>query len=150
MTVDDRLMDFSYPGEDQPVGVVARTIDRDVLAVIDRLAPMVRQALDLVPERRWDCRYTCSAWRGQLDELGVEVREEGGVGEDDEAFTADRRFIPLDERSGYRESDGRIHRHWWLRVGSGHWLFDPTAHTFEDRGGVETARYVVDGRNLRL
>jgi hypothetical protein len=145
--VDATLINLPVAGNDG-LEVVDRAIDAAVIALMVNLAPVVRASLDVVPGRRADCRYACIAWRRELESRAVEVRIEGGVGEDDEAYTARRQLVPLDQRSGYREGDGRVHRHWWLRVGLGAWLFDPTGHQFDDKGGVDRARYVVDGAVL--
>jgi uncharacterized protein YodC (DUF2158 family) len=69
----------------------------------------------------------------------------GGEGVDDEVFRG-YRLVPLDERSGYREDDGFVHRHWWLGYGPGRLIFDPTVHQFDDRGGVSLDRYVIQGK----
>lgn len=75
---------------------------------------------------------------------GVPVRTIGGEGVDDDVF-CDYRLVPIELRSGYREADSQVHRHYWLVIGDGRRLLDPTAHQFDRRGGVSPDRYVVDG-----
>jgi len=70
----------------------------------------------------------------------------GGVGIDEEQSTSDWQLVPAEARSGYRESDGQIHRHFWLLIGPDHLLFDPTAHQFDNKGGVSLDQYTIDGR----
>jgi hypothetical protein len=142
--LDTTLINLTVSGN-EGLEVVDRAIDPAIIALILRLAPAVRASLDALPGHRADCGYASSAWQRQLETRGVEVRLEGGVGEDGEAYTPSRQLVPRVQRGGYREGDGLVHRHWWLGVGSRGWLFDPAAHQFDDRGGVERARYVVDG-----
>ena len=42
-----------------------------------------------------------------------------------------------------------MHRHYWLEVGPDRLIFDPTAHQFDDNGGVWLDRYTIDGMPLR-
>ncbi len=72
----------------------------------------------------------------------------GGEGVDDDVVSSDYRIVPLDKRSGYRERDGQVHRHYWLEIGPERFLFDPTAHQFDDTGGVSLDRYTVNGEAL--
>jgi hypothetical protein len=145
---DARLIDFTYPGEDQPAGVFERGLSQDLVAIVDALADSVRVGLDISPGQRRDCMYTCAAWERALRACGTEVQLRGGVGVDDEAFVG-YRLVPLDRRSGYREADDEVHRHFWLEIGGDHLIFDPTAHQFDERGGVSLDRYTVNGEPLR-
>lgn len=147
--VDPRLADFTYPQEPTPAGVVEGAMPGELKEAIRGLAVAVRAELDAIPGRGLDCRHACSSWRRALTRNGVSVEGTGGEGEDDDVYDVAFRFVPLDERSGYRESDGRVHRHYWLAVGVEGWLFDPTAHKFDGSGGVSFDRYVVDGVSLR-
>ena len=42
-----------------------------------------------------------------------------------------------------------MHRHYWLEIGADRLIFDPTAHQFDDRGGVQLDRYTAGGEPLR-
>lgn len=80
---------------------------------------------------------------------GLAVRTFGGEGVDDDSPSSDFRIAPLDRRTGYREGDNVVHRHYWLEIGADRRIFDPTAHQFDDRAGVSLDRYTVDGEPLR-
>ena len=145
---DSRLQHFSYPGEDEPAGVIEHGVSEDAVAVIDALAQAVRDSLYASPGQRQDCRYACAAWERALRARGIDVQLRGGEGVYDEVFVG-YRLVPLDRRSGYRESDDQVHRHYWLEIDADGLIFDPTAHQFDDRGGVSLDRYTVDGEPLR-
>lgn len=142
-----RLQDFYYPSEDEPAGVLERGLSQDVVALIDKLAEAVRVSLDASPGQRRDCRYACAAWERALRAHGIDVQLRGGEGVDDEVFVG-YRLVPLDRRSGYRESDDQVHRQYWLETDADRLIFDPTAHQFDDRGGVSLDRYTVNGEPL--
>ena len=146
---DSRLQDFFYSGEDEPAGVVERELSHDAVVVLDAVADDVRRSLDAFPGRRMDCRHACAGWERALKPLGLAVRTCGGEGVDDDSPSSDFRIAPLDRRTGYREGDNVVHRHYWLEVGADRLIFDPTAHQFEGRGGVSLDRYTVDGEPLR-
>lgn len=109
---DARLQDFFYPGEDEPAGVIERELSADVVAVIDAVAGDVRRSLDASPGRRMDCRHACSVWERALKSQGLAVRTFGGEGLDDDSPSSDFRIAPLDWRTGYREGDNVVHRHY--------------------------------------
>lgn len=96
-----------------------------------------------------DCRHACSAWERALKSQGLAVRTFGGEGVDDDSPSSDFRIAPLDRRTGYREDDNVVHRHYWPEIGADRLIFDPTAHQFDDRGGVSLDRYTVNGEPLR-
>jgi hypothetical protein len=135
------LVDFTYPGGEAPSGVMDSAIPPNLRALIEAMGPSIDDGLG---SRRLDCRYACDAWRRAFARHGVACLLSGGEGVDDEV-TRGHRLVPLDRRSGYRESDGLIHRHYWLRIGADRHLFDPTAHQFDRNGGVALERYLVDG-----
>ncbi len=146
---DSRLQDFLYPGEGGPAGVIEQGMSADVVAVIDAAADVVRRSLDAFPGRRMDCRHACSAWERALKSRGLSVRMFGGEGVDDDSPSSDFRIAPLDRRTGCRDGDNVVHCHYWLEVGAARLIFDPTAHQFDDGGGVSLDRYTVDGEPLR-
>ncbi|HVA84748.1 MAG TPA: hypothetical protein VNF73_00375 [Candidatus Saccharimonadales bacterium] len=145
---DPRLIDFVYPGDAAPCGVAEAGMPDELTATILDLAGTVRDDLDTFPGRRSDCRQACASWLRVLDTRGILAASVGGEGVDDDLFVG-YMLVPLDQRSGYRESDDRVHRHYWLALGENGWLFDPTAHQFDDKGGVAFARYVLDGLPIR-
>lgn len=119
----------------------------EAMAIIHEVAATVGESLNAVPSQRMDCRYACAAWKRALRRREVDVEMQGGEGVDDPVFR-DYRLVPLDLRSGYREGDDRVHRHFWLGVGAERRVFDPTAHQFDDTGGVSLDRYTLDGEAL--
>lgn len=139
------LLDFRYPASHLPHGVIEKGMPAAIVADITAAAPALEASLTGHGDLRFDCRHACHRWGIQLRGLGHLVRQEGGVGIDEDAFTSDYRLIAAELRSGYRESDGLIHRHFWLLLGANCHLFDPTAHQFDARGGFAADRYVVDG-----
>lgn len=143
------FIDFTYPGDAQPAGVLDAATDQQVAKAIVDLAAEVGEALDVWPSRRTDCRHACVEWQRVLERVGVRAVLVGGEGVDGEEVGSDYRVTTPATASGYLESDGTVHRHYWLAIGDGGRLFDPTAHQFDDRGGVERGRYRVDGRLLR-
>ena len=143
------LADFTYPAESRPHGVIDTAMPASARAAIDRVAAAVHARLSASGDWLRDCRHATAAWREfLLREAGVNSRMLGGEGVDDDVF-AGYRLVPHNDRSGYLESDGLVHRHYWLIVEPGGFLFDPTAHQFDARGGVQVERYIVDGVPLR-
>ena len=141
---DQRLVDFFYPGDERPAGVVERAVGADVLATIEALAAPMNERFRAVPAQRGDCRYASAAWERALNGEGLDARFVGGEGIDADVHRG-YMLVPLDRRSGYLEVDGLVHRHFWLEIGPERHIFDPTAHQFDDRGGVSLQRYVTDG-----
>ncbi len=146
---DERLLDLG-----EAASGCLEVYERGLPTAVSRLllaeAPRVREGLDaLGAKRRWDCGYAVAAWKRELQGANVVFAEAGGVGVDEPAEDAFYRTIPLSRRSGYLEGDGQVHRHWWLLIGPGRHLFDPTAHQFDNRGGVSLDRYIVDGMPIR-
>lgn len=139
------LVDFGYPGSQAPHGVIEEGAPVKVLHDIAASAAAIEASLVGRGDLRFDCRHACHRWQLQLRRFGHLVRQEGGVGIDEDAFTSDYCLIAPALRSGYREGDGLVHRHFWLLVGVGCYLFDPTAHQFDAKGGLELDRYLVDG-----
>ena len=142
MNRDPRLVDFTYPGEAKPDGVLAATMPPELMAIVAAVAGSVRNELD---GRRRDCRYACAAWLRALACHGIACECCGGEGVDDDVFV-DYVLVPLNRRSGYLEADRLVHRHHWLLLGPDRRLFDPTAHQFDDRGGISLDNYIVDGQ----
>lgn len=138
------LLDFRYPASDVLHGVIEGGMPNGILDIAAAAAP-IGASLTGHGDLRFDCRHACHRWSSMPRELGHLVRQEGGVGIDKDAFTADYRLSPTELRSGYREDDGQVHRHFWLLLGAGGHLFDPAAHQFDARGGVAADRYVLGG-----
>lgn len=124
--------------------MIARGLTEDAIQVIRDVAASIRDGLDATPGQRRNCLRACSDWTRALSERGIDVQVIGGEGVDDDVFTSDRRLVRLDERSGYREDDDQVHRHYWLGIGSERLIFDPTAHQFDDKGDVALDRYTID------
>jgi len=137
--------DFAYPEEAEPTGVIERGMGEEFVAIVANVADEVRRNLEAFRGRRLDCRHACLAWERALRPEGFHVEVVGGEGVDGDVFSPDYRLVPLDQRSGYREGDDVVHRHYWLEIGTQRLIFDPTAHQFDDKGGVSRDRYVVDG-----
>jgi hypothetical protein len=147
---DDRLLDFYYPGDNDPAGVIEGVAAAEFVETLSVLAPQVRHGLDVIKDRGMDCRHASVAWERALRAHGLHARMVGGEGTDDDVFTSDYRLVALDRRSGYRRADDDIvHRHYWLEVGPDRLIFDPTAHQFDDKGGVSLDRYTIEGTPLR-
>lgn len=140
-----RLVDFLYPASHLPHAVIEVGMPAEILTALATNAADLESSLTGHGDLRLDCRHACHRWSLRLRALGHLVRQEGGVGIDEDAFTSDFGLVPLERRSGYREGDGLVHRHFWLLLGFGCHLFDPTAHQFDAKGGLELLRYVVDG-----
>ena len=138
---DPRLADFTYPGDDEPAGVIERGLRAEVVAEIGALAEAVGASLEATGHRQ-DCRYACAAWERALRSRGVACQLLGGEGADGEVFTSDYRLVAVDQRGGYRAVD-RLARHYWLGVGPDRLVFDPTAHQFDHNGGVFLDRYMI-------
>ena len=144
---DRRLRDFAYPGEMEPAGVIELSMSHEVVTIIEANADLVRLNLDAFPARRKDCRHACGSWQRVLMLHRVAVKTAGGEGVDDGDYSSDYRFVPLDRRSGYRVAlDDLVHRHYWLEIGPERLIFDPTAHQFDEKGGVSLDRYTLDGK----
>lgn len=144
---DLRLRDFAYPGETAPAGVIERSMSHEVVGIIEANADRVRDNLDAFSGRRMGCRHACRSWERVLTLHRVAVETVGGEGVDDGDYSSDYRVVPLDRRSGYREAlDDLVHRHYWLEIGPERLIFDPTAHQFDEKGGVSLGRYTLDGQ----
>lgn len=141
------LLDFVYDGDVSASGVVEARAAPTIRAAILAAEPEARDALDSLG-RRMDCGYACAAWRRALMRQNFTAHVVGGPGVDEEELTIDYRIAPLESRSGNREGDGTVHRHFWLLVGPGCVLFDPTVHQFHAKGGVALERYVLEGRSM--
>lgn len=118
------LLDFAYDGDHTPSGVLDEHMPSQIVRAILAAEPPVRGSF-VSHAQRMDCRYSCAAWRGALLQDGVQVSGEGGVGIDEEQYTSDWQTVPVEARSGYREADGEVHRHFWLTLGPDRLLFDP-------------------------
>lgn len=141
------LLDVTYQGDQSLSGVLDARAAPQIRAAILAAEPEAREALDSIG-RRMDCGYACAAWRRALTRHSVAAEEVGGLGVDDDELTSDYRIVPEESRSGYREGDGLVHRHFWLLVGPDRVLFDPTAHQFDTKGGVALERYVIAGHPI--
>jgi hypothetical protein len=137
--MDERLTDFTYPADERPAGVFERAMSDAVITTINGDAEIVGHSLATARGQRQDCRYSC-AWERTLRSRGLDLELLGGEGVDGDDFTLDYQAVPLDRRSGYREGDGLVHRHYWLGIGPDRLIFDPTAHQFDDRAGC---RWIV-------
>lgn len=130
------LLDLWYDGDPSPSGCIDARMSGEILRIILALAQSVRGSFPDDAQKA-DCRYASAAWARSLSREGVEAQDEGGVGVDEEQVTSDWKLVPSEERSGYRRAnDDQIHLHFWLLLGPEHLLFDPTAHQFDDKGGV--------------
>ena len=136
---NSRLIDFTYPADVEPAGVMERTLSEDVVEMIAALAGVVGRSLEATGHRG-DCRYASAAWERALGARGVTSQLLGGEGADGEVFTSDYRLVPEEQRGGYRAAD-RLARHYWLGIGPEQLIFDPTAHQFDANGGVSLDRY---------
>ncbi len=136
------FVDFAYPEDEDARGVVELGLSEAVLAAIDREADAVRRSLG---PRIGDCLLACTVWHAALAACGQTRIVVGGFGQhvDTEPRT------PADRLSGYRTDDDGIVTHWWLMFGPDGLLFDPTAHQFDNRGGISLSRYRVDGTSLQ-
>jgi hypothetical protein len=137
------LIDFFYPGDDRPAGVIEHGLDPDVREAIERDAGAIGESLRVMNQIA-DCRYAAAEWLRALP-LGL-AASVGGVGIDEPDYDPWRRLIPLDRRSGYREGDGEVHRHFWIAIGLEQRIFDPTAHQFDGRGGLSIGGYTIAGQ----
>ena len=141
---DPRLVDVFYPDDERPAGVVERAVGVDIIGKIGALAAVMNERFRTVPAQRDDCRYASAAWERTLQGEGVDARFVGGEGIDEDVHRG-YMLVPLDRRTGYLEGDGLMHRHYWLEIGPERHIFDPTAHQFDDRGGVALERDIIDG-----
>jgi hypothetical protein len=136
---------FRYdPSDELPAGLTESGVGQDALEEIAAQAASVKRSLDCVADRSLDCWYAVSEWQRALTDR-VEFEIAGGVGMDEPWYDPQHRFVPCDRRNGFREGDGLIHRHWWLALGPGRLIFDPTASKFVAQGWTEPDRYVMDG-----
>ena len=136
------FVDFAYPGDEVMRGVIQRGLDLAVVAAINREADAVWRSLG---PRIDDCLLACAVWHAALRASDQTRIVAGGFGQhvDTEPRT------PADRLSGYRTNDDGIVTHWWLMFGPDGLLFDPTAHQFDNRGGISLSRYRVDGTSLQ-
>jgi hypothetical protein len=151
-STDALFVEFRYPDAVAPCGIIETGMPAPVCEAIHRFAGSVGGGLAAVGHR-CHCLAAASEWLRVLEQTlrgtSIAVRLEGGPGVDEEdQFDPNYRTIPLDRRSGYREADGLVHRHFWLLIGPDQLVFDPTAHQFDAKGGVHLDRYVLDGTNL--
>jgi hypothetical protein len=140
---------FTYPGDEGPTGGVEDGINAQTMATIEVLASAVGASLDASPGQREDCRYASAAWERVLRARGIDVLMLGGEGVDDDVFR-DYMLVRIEQRSGYRQGGDILRRHYWLGIGPERFVFDPTAHQFDDQGGVSLDRYVLDGRAVPI
>lgn len=135
--------DFSYPSQVRPLGVIEHGLAMSIGALLAANVAAVEGMLrngdrDLLG----DCLYATANWARALTASGAAVRRVGGVGEHKETVPATRR----DQLGGYMTDDDSLVEHWWLMVEPHGLIFDPTAHQFDKRGGVDVSRYQVGGR----
>ena len=86
------------------------------------------------------------AWLKELADVdGLDPILRGGEGVDH-----DDPPTPETPHSGYRKADALVHAHYWLLVGPGRHVFDPTAHQrqFTRGGPIRLYRYVIEGLPL--
>jgi hypothetical protein len=138
------FLEFAYPGE-QPSGVIERGTPLEIVRIIGERAAEVSGSFRF-PKMRGDCGYATSAWERTLRTAGVVAcRSIGGAGQHEITVPA----TPLARVSGYRTDDDGVVRHFWLLVGPAEHLFDPTAHQFDNRGGISEDRYWLEGGPFR-
>ncbi len=145
---------FDYPGDRTVYGVVERAMPRAFRTAIKGRAKAFRSKYsdEGWTRWRWQCHTIADAWLQELRSIGgldpVKVGAEG-VDYDHEGGPES---VPERMCSGYRKADGYVHCHYWLLVGPGQHIFDPTAHQpqFDSEGPIELDRYVIDGRPMPL
>lgn len=156
MPTDDNLTawdDFRYPGDPIRYGVFEHAMPCSLKKAIRRhLKGFRAQYPALAWERwRWQCDTMSCGWRKWLIEhtdLGVVVC--GGPGVDYGDNEPDKE-VPEANLSGYRtQSDSLVHKHYWLLIGPGRHVFDPTAHQdqFQREWPMRLDGYVVEGLPL--
>jgi hypothetical protein len=91
-----------------------------------------------------DCLSATASWSRALAAAGAAVRVVGGVGQHIDTVPT----TPSERQGGYLTDDDGLVQHWWLMLEPNGWIFDPTAHQFDDRGGVDIGRYRVEGASL--
>ena len=137
--------DLAYPGQARPHGVLETSIADEVRSLIEELAPRVAQGLKTKDrDVLSDCGFATISWTGTLASAGLTIRRVGGFGEHRETLPP----TPREVQGGYLTSDDGLVEHWWLMVDPDGSIFDPTAHQFEGRGGIELDRYSVEGIRL--
>lgn len=141
------LLDLTYGGDHSPSGVLDARMPAKTVQMILAMEPRVRASFPSNGQKT-DCRYASSAWMRAFRAVGIAADVAGGDGVDEDAFTSDWKLVPPEARSGYREDDGQVHRHYWLLLTPDLLLFDPTAHQFDTRAGVSLERYIVDGEPI--
>lgn len=139
--VESAFEPFLYPGDERPAGEIQTSVSPTTRDLINQASSDVRAEL-ISLGHDGDCIWEAIWWRRQL-EPDIIVERVGGDGIDDPLAGSDYRFVPP---SGYRESDGEVHRHWWLLLEEGRHVFDPTIHRqFDHKAGFAPDRYVLDG-----
>jgi hypothetical protein len=144
------LLDLWYPGLDRPAGVFESSIGNRARNFVEEHASEVRQG-DRDHDVYHQCWLMAPAWLSALQTnlRAVEFEIIGGEGIEEQDYGQGQvRPAPPEEQSGYRDGTGHVQRHYWLIVGSHLALFDPTAHQWDERGGFDLARYVVDGQSF--
>ena len=136
-----QFVDFTYPGDENPWGVIEGGLALSVVAAIEQQARAVRAALG---RRIGDCLLASTLWHEALAAHGQPSIVVGGFGQHVDTVPP----TAADQLSGYLTNDDGVVTHWWLMFGPGGLLFDPTAHQFDRRGGVSLSRYLVDGESL--
>jgi hypothetical protein len=146
---DDRFFDFFYPRDPlHAYGVYERDMPARYVAAIEEIAARWSKTSSLVEEERWhgrhrDCQIA-DDWAAELRRLHVPAVRVGELGDDDTTRC----------RSGYQIKTGAIVCHFWVVIGPGSLIFDPTASQFHlggicqtgepvDKGGVSLDRYMV-------
>lgn len=143
-----RFLEFSYPGEARPYGVIEVGIQSEVVDYIRERAATVmggRSEHDLMREC-WKMAPTwCQVLGDRFPGLAVSLR--GGEGGEPQQQGPGRYGPdPGGHRSGYLGGSRRVERHYWVTLDEGELIFDPTAHQWDDRGGLDIARYRMDGK----
>jgi hypothetical protein len=137
-----RWYDFSYPSQPGPHGVFERGLTRSTRAIVAPYVAAVENVLK-VGDRDMlsDCLFATANWSRVLAAGGATVRVVGGVGQHLETVPA----TPSERQGGYLTDDDGLVQHWWLMLEPHGLIFDPTAHQFDGRGGVDIDRYRVEG-----
>ena len=125
---DSTFVDFFYPGERDARGIIQFGLDGTIVATIEREAEAIRKSLG---PRISDCLLASSVWQAALAASGPAPIVAGGFGQRETVPPT-----PGDRLSGYRTDDDGVVTHLWLMFGPDSLLFDPTAHQFDDRGGI--------------
>lgn len=122
---------------------------RDLIAALGTLAPRVRRTI-AISYARWprDCWVACDRWAPLLKAEQIGFLCADGRGDGPDVFGPDRLTVPESERGGYLANVNdvcELKRHRWFLIGPGRCVFDPTAHQFDQQGGVSLDRYRLDG-----